>query len=56
MELDRKQWVKGVLRFGNLFFRIAGRAERLTAAARKAGQKWFQRMRPGVPIYLQKAA
>ena len=56
MELDRKQWVKGVLRYGSLFYRIAGRAERLTAAARKAGQKWFQRMRPGVPIYLQKAA
>ncbi len=56
MELDREHWVNGVLRYGSLFYRIAGRAERLAAAARKAGQNWFQRMRPGVPIYLQKIA
>ncbi len=56
MDLDTEHWVQSVKRYGSLFYRIAGRADRLASAARKAGQRWLQVMHPQVPMYLRKTA
>ena len=56
MELDTENWVESVQRYGGLFYRIAGRADRLASAARKAGQRWMRAVRPEVPMYLRKTA
>ncbi len=56
MELDKEKWVEGVKRYGSLYYRIAGKAEGLALAARKAGQQWLQGMRPRVAMYLRRAA
>ena len=56
MELDTEHWVETVQRYGSLFYRIAGRADRLAAAARKAGQRWLRVMRPQISMYLQATA
>ena len=37
MELDTDHWVQGVKRYGSLYYRVAGRADRLAKAARKVG-------------------
>jgi hypothetical protein len=54
MELDTEHWVQGVKRYGSLYYRVAGRADRLAKAAKKAGQRWLRVMRPQVPIYRPK--
>ena len=42
LELDDAHWVNAVKSYGSLYYRVAGKAEKLSKAALQAGQKWFQ--------------
>lgn len=52
MELDADQWAKTVRRYGSLYWRVAGRAERLAEAAARAGQRWIRCAREARTVYL----
>jgi len=49
--LDSEKWAENVRSYGGLFYRIAGRAERLREEARKRGPKWFRGRRGGERLY-----
>jgi len=42
MQLDGENWVETVRRYGGLYYRVAGRVDKLVEAARRAGQRWFR--------------
>ncbi len=42
LEIDSDAWVKNVERYGKLFYRVAGRAENIMRAAKKAGLNWLK--------------
>lgn len=42
LELDTEEWVENVQRFGSLFYRVAGKFERLGELAKASGQRWFR--------------
>ena len=56
LDLDTDNWVRGVKRYGSLYYRVAGRADRIAKAAKKAGQRWFRVMPPQIPIYRARTA
>ena len=42
LDLDDAHWVDTVKSYGSLYYRVAGKVEKLSQAALQAGQKWFQ--------------
>ena len=42
LNLNKENWLITTTCFGNRFYRISGRVNQMLAAARKAGQHWFQ--------------
>jgi hypothetical protein len=42
LDLDTKQWLDTVERYGSLFWRVVGRAEAMLDAARRMGRHWFR--------------
>jgi hypothetical protein len=42
LNLNKENWMTTTTYFGNRFYRISGRANQMLAAAKKAGQHWFQ--------------
>lgn len=42
LELDRKNWTTTVKSYGSLYWRVAGKMERLAEEARRVGQRWFR--------------
>ena len=52
MKLRQENWLLATQRFGNRFYRISGRIERMAEAAKKVGQKWFQGMSFSKEVFL----
>lgn len=42
LELDADQWARTVRRYGSLYWKVAGHAERLAEAAVRVGQRWLR--------------
>lgn len=42
LNLNKENWLITTTHFGNRFYRISGRLNQMIAAAKKAGQHWFQ--------------
>ena len=42
LDIDVESWVSNIERFGKLFYYVAGKAEDLAKAAKRAGMSWFK--------------
>ena len=56
LSLDEEKWVETVRRYGSLFYRVAGQAEKLKELAVKSGQKWFRRPVASQGVYRERVA
>ena len=42
LELDADEWVKNIMRYGSLFYRVVGRLEHLVDVAKETGMHWLK--------------
>lgn len=42
LDIDAEAWVKSVKNYGRLFYRVAGKVDKLVRAAKEGGLKWFK--------------
>lgn len=54
LDLDQRNWLNTVNRFGSLYWRVAGRLEMLAEEARRVGQRWFRRSRDARNVYRER--
>ena len=50
-QLDTRNWVRNVKRYGGLFYRIAGTAESIAARAREKGLSWLRGQKGSEKLY-----
>lgn len=53
LDLEPRHWIPTVKRFGSLYWRVAGRADRLAQIALQVGQRWFRSSRETRVVYLK---
>ena len=51
LDLQHKLWVVNIERYGSLFYHVAGKANTLAQAARKAGRRWFKGVKASTQVY-----
>ena len=52
LEVEKEQWLYGCLKFGTLFYRVAGKVSCIRGAARKFGFKWLKGKHQGQTLFI----